>query len=154
MTSNQVFRCVAICLAFSLTLLGGLNSAIAQNKEIPAAEPVKKTITWSVEEIENRIQDLNIEIKAAEEAQNEQSALEPGVTLRDLQERNAKLRTTRWSLKQLQTALKKKSALQRDADIVIAFPQRDVYLDTQQPLELGLIDMKDSSGPNRNPVER
>jgi hypothetical protein len=107
-----------------------------------------------VEEIENRIQDLNIEIKAAEEAQNEQSALEPGVTLRDLQERNAKLRTTRWSLKQLQTALKKKSALQRDADIVIAFPQRDVYLDTQQPLELGLIDMKDSSGPNRNPVER
>jgi hypothetical protein len=107
-----------------------------------------------VEEIENRIQDLNIEIKAAEEAQNEQSALELGVTLRDLQERNAKLRTTRWSLKQLQTALKKKSALQRDADIVIAFPQRDVHLDTQQPLELGLIDMKDSSGPNRNPVER
>ena len=114
MTSNQVFRYVAICLAFSLTLLVGLNSTIAQNKEIPAAGPVKKPITWSVEEVENRIEDLNKEIKAAEEVQNEQTALQLGVTLRELQERNAKLRTTHWSLKQLQTALKKKSALQED----------------------------------------
>ena len=114
MTSNQVFRYVAICLAFSLTLLVGLNSTIAQNKEIPAAGPVKKPITWSVKEVENRIEDLNKEIKAAEEVQNEQTALQLGVTLRELQERNAKLRTTHWSLKQLQTALKKKSALQED----------------------------------------
>ncbi len=37
-------------------------------------------------------------------------------------------------------------ALFREADIVIAFPQRDVHLDTQQPLELRLIDMKDPAG--------
>ena len=114
MTSNQVFRRVAICLAFSSTLLVGLNSTIAQNKEMPAAGPVKKTITWSVEEVENRIQDLDREIKAAEKAQNEKAALELGVTLNELQERNTKLRTTRWSLKQLQTALRKKLALQAD----------------------------------------
>jgi small-conductance mechanosensitive channel len=114
MTFNQVFRHVAICLAFSLTLLVGLNSTIAKNKEIPAAVPTPNTTgdKWSVEEVEIRIQDLDREIMMAVTSQNEQTAIEFGVTLRELQERNAKLRTARWSLEQLETALKKKPALQ------------------------------------------
>lgn len=45
-------------------------------------------------------------------------------------------------------------ALFREAGIVIAFPQRDVHLDTQQPLELRLIEMKDKSEKNGNPEEK
>jgi potassium-dependent mechanosensitive channel len=111
MTSKQVFRQAAICLAFSLTLLIGLKPTIAQNNEGTAAGPVKEPIKWSLEEIENRIQDLNREIKAADAVQNEQTAIELGVTLRALQERNAKLRATRLNLEQIQTAKRKKPAL-------------------------------------------
>jgi potassium efflux system protein len=35
----------------------------------------------------------------------------------------------------------------REAGIVIAFPQQDVHLDTQGPLELRLIDGKESENP-------
>jgi small-conductance mechanosensitive channel len=142
MISNHEFRRLAACLAFSLTLLGGLNSTFAQNNEMLAATPVKKTNSWSVEEIENRIQDLNIEIKAAEEAQNEQSALQLGVPLRDLQERNAKLRTTRWSLKQLQTALKKKPALQEDEKTLRQklSSQEQIDLSQKPPYSLSFYD--------------
>lgn len=44
-------------------------------------------------------------------------------------------------------------ALFREAGIVIAFPHRDVHLDTQQPLELRLIEMNDKSGKNENREE-
>ena len=103
MTSNQVFRRVAICLAFSSTLLVGLNSTIAQNKEMPAAGPVKKTITWSVEEVENRIQDLDREIKAAEKAQNEKAAGEWRV-IKDrgeVQPTSKSPKKQRWNLEKL-----------------------------------------------------
>jgi potassium efflux system protein len=36
----------------------------------------------------------------------------------------------------------------RKAGIVIAFPQRDVHLDTQKPLEFRLV--KDQSDPNES----
>jgi potassium efflux system protein len=34
----------------------------------------------------------------------------------------------------------------REAGIVIAFPQRDIHLDTQKPLEFRLVNDKDVSG--------
>lgn len=36
-------------------------------------------------------------------------------------------------------------ALFREAGIVIAFPQRDVHLDTQRPLELRIVDAESRS---------
>jgi potassium efflux system protein len=34
----------------------------------------------------------------------------------------------------------------RDAEIVIAFPQRDVHLDVQSPIEVSLSDARPASG--------
>jgi len=106
----------AVGLTFFCSLLMGFNTALAQNKGVPDAAPAPTTTSGnlSVEEVENKIQHFTKEIMAAEAAQNEQTAIEIGVTLRDLQERTAKLKATRWGFEQLNTALKKKPVLQAD----------------------------------------
>ena len=129
---------VAVGLAFFCALLLGCHEASAQNKTVPAAAPAPKTteMNWSVEDVENKIQQFTNEITAAEAAQNEQTAMDYGVTLRDLEERTAKLKTTRWGFEQLKTALKKQPVLQADEKTLrqklssqeqIGLPQKPPY---------------------------
>lgn len=90
-----------------------LQKAAAPDKE-KEVEKKEAPEVFTVEKIEKQIEELKTAIETAEQAENEKTAAQLGVSLQDLQEHTASLRAIRATYEGFITALKKKSGLEQE----------------------------------------
>ena len=129
---------------FSLTsaLWPALPSALEANQTTPPATQQEVPFEIEASSIELKIKEIKSRLAEAEAAENDRTAQQLGVKLSQVQERTTKVRDLETVYQRLNTALKKKTALEKEEDLLRKrVPvQQQIEISREPPYSLSFYD--------------